>query len=388
MTMVSVGEFLFPNPVGMPLPVNTTYALSALTFDSTADKIAFIFEAREAMTLTDISWRTGTVTTGSTVEVRVETVSNGRPSGTLWNSPTNTTNATVSVADTDDNVWKTATLTASASIAAGDLVAIIFVHSSGSPNMQLVNHLPYTMVFGSVFPVLIQDTGGGTYAHQYGAPIMILENSGTPLYVPGLLPFYSATLQSFDSADAPDEYAMRIVPAAKMRSVGAAIGMANNVANGQFKVFLWDNSGATNTESNALAVADLDTDLLSASQEGGWFVYWSSPVTLSAGTTYNLGVRSQSATGNNTGIIIFNISGTGLPTDALKATPCGDGCYLRTRTWSAIDPGTVGAWSDDTTKQPAFRLLIDQIDDGNGSGGGGGTVFVPQQPGMTGVVMS
>lgn len=386
MTMVTTPQFDWPG--GPPAAhVNNSFALTNLLFDSTSDRLAFIFQARESLTITDVNFLTGTVTAGSDVDVRIETVdSSWRPSGSLW--ATNT-NAVVTIANADDNRWKLATLTASASIAATDFVAIVLVHSSGSPNGNYwvgsnTGHLAQPQ-----FPITLQDTGSGTYAPNPVMPCIILESSGTPIYTPGALPFNGFTLQGFDNADSPDEYALRFVAPAKMRTSGCRLGLSNLASAAEFKVFLWANDGASDTESSALASITVGGPLaFSTAQKGMFDLYWPSPVTLTAGATYHLGVRAQTATANGVGVIIANMGGTGIPTDFIKASPYGEEQYLRTRTWSAIDPGTVGAWTTDTAKVPIFKLFIDQIDDGNGAGGGGGTVFVPQQPGMAGMVMT
>jgi hypothetical protein len=357
---------------------NSSFSMGTLTFDGANDRIGVGFQASSAMTVTGVKWLTGTVTVGSTVNVRIETSSNGRPSGTLW--ATNTSAAVV-IANGDDTVWKTATLTASATIAAGDQVWVVFTHNTGSPNMVLLAYM--STLPPRVFPMLVQDTGTGTYAGISGTPAMILLSSGASVRVPGLMPYSSATLSAYDSADSPDEYACSFIPPMKSRCVGALLGLMNIAAGADFKVFLWDNSGATNTESNALASASFDGDIPPATTTDGlWEVYWSSPVTLDAGSTYHVGVRAQTATANGVTVLVWNMAATGIPADAIDASPAGPDCVLKTRAWSAIDPGTVGAWTTDATKQPAFRLLLDQVDDGTGTGGGGGLLMANKRANM------
>lgn len=376
MTMVDIGHNMYPVAKYLPQNLNNAYGNNAATFDSSTDKLAFLFIAHTSFTLTDISFLTGTVTTGGTVEVRVETVNNGRPSGTLWNSPTNTTNGTVAIANTDDNTWKSVTLTASASISVGDKVAIVVVHSSGTHNGSYWTGLANAKV-SPVFPCWLHDTGAGSWTHISSSPYLILENSGTPIYIPGALPFSSVSNTGFDSADSPDEYALQFVPPAKMRCIGAAVSLGNISAGADFTVSLWANDGTTDADGTVLGSAVIDGDLApSTSTEGFWEVFWASPVTLTAGATYHIGVRADTATANGVGVLVFNLAGTGIPSGYISASPFGGNCYLKTRVWTAGDPGD---WTSDTTKIPNFRAIIDQVDDGTGAGSstpsGAGHVF-------------
>jgi hypothetical protein len=65
------GFFMVPSPWGMPS--------SGATFDyvtlSVSDKCAYVFRAPKSGTISKVGFRTGTVGTGGTVDVRLETVS-------------------------------------------------------------------------------------------------------------------------------------------------------------------------------------------------------------------------------------------------------------------------------------------------------------------------
>lgn len=361
MTMQTTPATWWPSPWQMPLNVQSfTGTLTSLTFDSATDILAWVGTAPQALTITDVCFLTGTVTTGCVVDVRIETVNaSGRPSNTLWST---NTNGSVTIASTDDNVWKTATLTSSASINAGDMFCIVVRFTSGT-NATFVGHGGAAGNIGTAFPLQLQDTGTGTYTILASMFCWIVKSSSTPVHIPGLVPFSAAVETAFNSGSASDEYAMKFVLPFKARVIGCAIGLANIAAGADFRVFLWDNSGASNTEANALASTPvIDGDIASSTTADGVCVFhFSSPVTLTAGSTYYLGVRAETA--NSLAIVSFPISGTP-PTSAINSSPCGSNIYLSTRAWSAINPGTVGAWTDTTTSLPAFRLIFDQADDG------------------------
>ena len=70
--------------------------------DANDEKVAFVVLLQKAGDISTVHFRTGTVTTGDDVLVRLETVdqTTGNPTGTLWGT---TTSATVTVADGDDD---------------------------------------------------------------------------------------------------------------------------------------------------------------------------------------------------------------------------------------------------------------------------------------------
>src|SRR3990172_8330277 len=119
----------------------------SLLLDAADEKAAFIFRAPKAGDITEVVFLTGTVTTGAIVDVRIETVSltNGDPTGTLWGT---TTNGAVVIANTDDNVFKTATLTLAATVAKGDLLSVVIVNPTVSPgNLNVVTSLDHSAGF-------------------------------------------------------------------------------------------------------------------------------------------------------------------------------------------------------------------------------------------------
>ena len=355
----------WPSPWAIPLSASSSaFTLTSLTFDSATDILAWVGTAPEALTITDVCFRTGSVTTGCVVDVRIETVTNGRPSGTLWATTTNGANT---IASTDDNVWKTATLTSSASITAGQEFAIVIRFTSGT-NATFTCQQAVGGNVGTCYPLQLQDTGAGSWTVLFSQFCWIVKSSGTPIHIPGLIPFGAANQTAYNSGSSPDEYALKMVFPFKARIIGAAVALSNIAAAADYRIFLWGTGGAADTESGALASTPvIDGDSTgSATQDGMMVFHFSTPYTVTAGSTYYLGVRAETA--NSLAINSWNIDGTP-PTSAINASPMGANCYLSTRAWSAINPGTVGAWTDDTTKVPPFRLIFDQADDGASTGG-------------------
>jgi hypothetical protein len=361
MALVNAGPLFLPALQLPGGPLASGLAVGSVAFDSATDRVAWVGRAPVTDSLTTVYFRTVTVTTGCTLDVRIETVTNGRPSGTLFGT---NTNVSVVVDNADDNVWKTATLTAAASLSKGDEFAIVMVVSSGTPNMNFAappgNLTTYAIL--AHYPLTLQDTGAGTWATQ-GAGWEWIVDFSTAGVVPlvGLNPTSGAgTITAYNSGTSPDERALRFQAQFDCRVSGMRVAMFNIAAGGDFTYSLWDATGDADVE--ALAQASIDGDFaLATTQDGYVDLLFDVPVTLSAGSTYYAGVRADTA--NSISIAEFSNSTV---TDAMLGFFGVDASmYLSTRTWTA---GAAGAWSDTTTTLPLIYLIIDQLD--NGAGGG------------------
>lgn len=368
MALVDTGLMFWPTPQLPGGAISNNLGVSILTFDSAADRLAWVGRSPYADSLTTIYLGTRTVTTGCTINVRIETVTNGRPSGTLWATDTS---VSVVVADTDDNNVKTATLTAAASLSAGSEFAIVITVASGTPNFQFAG-TPGALLgsWGSHYPLCLQDTGTGTWVGaSFGSGLAWIAQFASRGIVQ-LANLHSAAVStpitSYNSGTTPDERALRFQVPFKCRVIGIRACMFNIAAGADMTFSLWDATG--DADGEALGQATLDGDFaLTTTQDGHVDLYFS-PVTLDIGTTYYAGVRADTA----------NSIGLGELSNALVSNALtglfgvNAQSYLSTRTWTA---GAAGAWSDTTTTMPLIYLIIDQLDDG--AGGGGGLAAVP-----------
>lgn len=361
MTLQASGISHFPTLQMQGGPLSQGLAATTYTYDSATDRVAWVGSSPVTDSLASVHFRLGNVVTGCTVDVRIETLTNGRPSGTLW--ATNT-NASVVINDTDDNGWKTATLTAAASFTRGDKFAIVIVVSSGTPNLVLngcMGTVSTALVFAH-WPLTLQDTGAGTWASAANGFAWIADfTTNGPTALVGLTPVQAGTVTAYNSGTSPDERAMRFQLPFKTRVLGMRVAMFNIAAGADFTFSLWDTTGTT--DAGALAQATQDGDFaLSTTQDGFVDLFFASPPTLSAATTYYAGVRADTA--NNIGLGEMSNSAI---TNALRALPgVSAQVYLSTRVWTA---GTAGAWTDTTTTFPMIHLIIDQLDDGAGGAG-------------------
>ena len=366
MTLVATGsELIWPISLIQGTPAAIALGGSGCTLDSTSDAIAWVGKAWFTDSIKTVNFRTGTVTTGATVDVRIETVTGGRPSGTLWATDTN---IGVVIADGDDNVWKSGALTAAASISQGDEFAIVIASSAGTPNMVLTGITGNAGDWKDHYPLLLQNATGayGTpTAEQHFNWIIELTTAGVVPF-PSTLPLSpGGTITAFNSGTSPDERALRFQVPFKCRCRGIRAIMFNIAAGADFTFSLWDASGDTDAEALAQAAEDGDF-ALSTSVDGAVKLYFDTAVTLEKDTTYYAGVRADTANS----ISLGEMTATASVTNSVRAFPIPNSgnVYLATRTWTA---GTAGAWTETaTTTLPLISLIIDQVDDGTGAGGG------------------
>lgn len=360
MSLASMGMVFWPTPVsvgGQMAGGSTTWGFNVLTFDSGTDRIAYVGKSPVTDSLAKLYFRTATVATGSTVEIRIESVTNGRPSGTLIAA---NTNVTVVIANSDDNVLKTATLTAAASLTVGQDFAIVIVNSSGTPNLQILTTNLALVNHGGEFPLILQDTGAGTYAstgnNQSLCWVVEFTTAGV-VWMPALSPMDGTGLTAFNSGTTPNERALKFVPPMACRVIGVRVALFNLAAAADFTYSLWPASSTT--DADVLAQGTCDGDNTYSTTADGFFDLFFAPVSLTAGSTYYLGIRADTA--NSLALGDFSNSGV---TNGLRAFGIPASVNLATRTWTA---GSAGVWSPTTTQLPAISLIIDQL--GTDAGG-------------------
>lgn len=379
MTMVACGISEWPRPLMGNFNASTGGAGTTYTLDSTTDALAWVGKPGIAGDLAILYFRTGTIPAGGgdTVDVRIETVANGRPTGTLWAA---NTNVTVAIADTDDQLWKTATLTAPATLTLTSEIAIVIISSAGTPAIVLLGATGFFSGGGlGQYPVLLQNATGAYAVVSSGPPFEWIASFTTIgiKYLPGLTPVDGAlTLTAFNSGSTPNARALRFRVPYKCRCVGARVFIGNIAAAGDFTVSLFDAVGVT--DAAALGQATIDGDFPAATTSDGYVDVMFDEVdadnVLTINTTYYIELRPDST--NSVTLFEVPTAGTGQPAGSLAALPSGSTeLFLATRTWAA---GTAGVWSTTTTTQPIIALLIDQLDDGAGGGG------LLTHPGMVG----
>jgi hypothetical protein len=347
MTLVSTGSVIaWPGHCISPNGGSTS---TEATLDASGEYTGLAFQAREDMVVSHVGFRCGTATGSPTLELRMETIdpATGLPSGTLWNTNTNVTTGTLS-----SNTDVVAALTASATINRGQSAFLKVLYASGtSVNVMRSNAVSGTSGGASAFPYRVINTGTPTKSAVTAsqAALYALGSGATSFYyVPGTIPANAVTHSTFNNTSSAKR-GLRFTPPFKCRCVGIRYFQATSV--GDFNAILMSDAGSELSSSSTA----IEGDVNAASSAAATDIYFDNPVTLDAGTAYRAVIEPSSATN-------CNVSFYTLPSaDYRSAKPGGSAAMYTT---------FAGSWTDSTTEVPLMDILIDQIDDGAGSGGG------------------
>ena len=309
-------------------------------------KVGIVFHAPKTGVIDRIRFRTATVSGTSSLDVRLETVASGRPSGTLWGT---TTNASQSVAASTN--YET-TLTASATVNQGDLIALVFAYSAGT-TIQVVTASAAGLL-AEQFPALYQDTGSG-YAVLASrvANFALRYNDGSYATGPGC---YWATVAAASSTYSSGEQGIRFRLPYTAR-VGGLWHTYDPDTALTFNLY----ADSTSPGGTTLATRTQQANEFEAAAAQIALCKFTSSVTLPANTWYRL-VASVSAASTSFRYI-------DVPAAAeLAATVAGADFY------QTVSAGA--SWTDTTTRQPQMGLVIDGLDDGAGGGSSGGVALI------------
>lgn len=316
-------------------------SLQDMLIDASTEKAAGVFMAPKTGTISKVGFLTKTVTTGVTVDVRLETVSlvNGDPTGTLLGTNSNGTQV---ILDADDDTWFTTTLTTGVAVTKGDLLAVV-IANAGAGNMNIANasidrpsNFPYTDLFTAAWvkdvdiPVFSLEYDDGSYAHS-----------------PGVWPISAKPGTSFNTSSSPDERGLIFQMPFPFRVTGcwhhADIDAAADLV-------LYDSDGTT-----ALETVSLDKDVRIGTSPRIFFLLFSGEQSLSANTNYRLVLKPTTTT---------NIRSEAFDVDAAAIMDAFEGGQKFHHT----ERTDAGAWTETTTRRPFMGLIIDGFDDATGGG--------------------
>ena len=322
-----------------------TLALQAMsTLDGAGEYDAFIFVAPEDMTISHVGVHVRTATGSPTMDVRIETVAaDGMPSGTLWATNTNLVTGALSTG------WAVHALTAAATVTKGQMVCMKIAYASGTT--LIINSMGSGLFPGRALPYRVANTGTPAKASAGNAPCIVLGSGATTFYyIPFLTPALSIGGSTFNNSASIKRGARFRLPF-KCRVIG--LKNYDGAALGDLNVMILSDAGAELSSSST----SFDGDHTSGGNVPKEY-YFDNPVTLDANTWYRAAIEPTSAT---------NVSVSAIVTAAaayLAAAPGGPD-YFYTSFIAA-------AWVDTATETyPLIDLIIDQLDDGVGAGGGG-----------------
>lgn len=329
------------------------------TLDAASEGGANMCAAPVSGNIAAIWWCTRTVTTGSTMEGRIETLSGGLPSGTLWGT---NTNGTLVVANGDDNAILRIPLTANAAVLAGDQLAVIVRQPAASfGTLQIAQGTASDN--NTRFPYGAANTSGSYAAFSSSLPnMMALEyDSGTIYGIDGVHPPATAvTSTSLSTSTTPDVIGARFQFATEVSVAGAWIWMD---LDGDCNVRLVDTAYHQANATGILATCSMLAANRNATTPGVYLASFPS-VSLSAATNYRLIVEPSSGTS----LIFYDF--TTISAALMNAWGGGADFHLTT----AKDPTGNGSWTNfnsGTFRQPYIGLVLDGIGDTVNVPGGG-----------------
>lgn len=312
---------------------------SGLLIDASGETASFVLAAPKTGNIHKIHFRTTTVSSSGTLDVRVETVdtTTGTPSGTLIGTNTNGTQTGLA-----SNTWYSPALTADAAVTQGQIIAISIVQSTGNLSIASLSNpqqrFPYSALFASA-----------AWTKNLTPPCLALEyDDGTTPPITGCFPYSAVTSTTFNSGSTPDERGNKITLNATMRTSGFWFWADCDTQDSE--VSLYDSTGTL------IERLSFDKDVQNSSTVGFYSFPWTAKHTLTAGT-YRLTLRATSTT--NITLIDVDVNSSGLMTAMdggtdIIFTQCTDG----------------GAFTDTNTKRAMIGLLIDGIDVPSGGSGG------------------
>ena len=359
MALTDIGADLrLPCYSDAPISNNST------TLDADGEKAAYILQTKAALTLRKVGFYVSAwtqCTNGLTVRVETVDAATGDPSGTLWNSPTNTTYQDIAVGAVG---YYEVTLAADAVIAAGTVFAIVIQFKTFATGNSLAVQLSATTGQSARFPYA-DAYAAAAWAKSAQTPLVYLEDSAAAVVrLPGVWPPHpsSSSSSAIGNDHSPDEYALlfRLPWAVRCSGFWASLDLDDDVT---MKLLSCPNQAdlTVQTGESTLATLTLDKDLRGALTAGGHEYFWTTPVELAANTWYRLSWAPTSAT----------------------HTTCYQRAVYAAAQMAALDFGVnmyecsrtdAGAWTLTPTRRPLFGLLVDQLD----LAAGGGGLLVPE----------
>jgi len=370
MTMVSLGGHQY---IPHPDASRSTTAIGMrgdMVLDTSDERGAVIVRMTRAGTIKKVGYLVGA--TAGTPDVYLElqgvVATSGLPDGTIIAAGASSTEVNPTA-----NTWKWTALTTPLTVTQGQMVAFVFSLSSfaGGDSATLgvttsrkanTTGVPY----GAVYP-----TGGGPWAKgigglSYPPNLGIIWSDDLCYHIPELTAWSSVVSQSIDNATNPDRIGNRFKVNFKCRITGFWQYTSHS---GDYDLIFYDTDGTTIIETISPAF-DKDNNGSTTDVRAHMLA---TPYTPVVGSYYRFVHAPSSTTNNNVTSITVVDDGS---TVAMGSEPYGINFH---HTQCNGVPTAEGDWVNTLTQRCLGGLIIDQLDDGAGAGGG-----LLTHPGMSG----
>ena len=329
---------------------------SSTTLNDADDKTGFLISIPRSGTLNKIWFRTATVTTGDTIRVSFQDLAaTGYPDGTADQY------RLVTIASVDDSTWfTTGSITSDGSdsgtkrtVTAGQTLGIVFdyaTYTAGNMTIALGRNHTNSYSFIGTNGAINYETSWA--ASTISSMCIALEYTDGVFYTPGCMPAVGTSF-GVSSSTSPDEYAN--IFSLPYPTTIWGLGITCNVLSLRpFDVVLYSSDGSTVLATGSFGSMANNAGPVVAP------IPFTTPYTLSAGTSYYASFRPSGTTSNN---IYKN---TFPSTVVMGATPFGSSCYGASRT-------DAGAW----TTTPLVQYSIFPIFTGFEDSAGGSVTAYP-----------
>lgn len=327
---LSTGYLMFPTPWGA-VRSNTRVSTNP---NASGEEVGFIFQAPKSGIITDIYFGISAITTAGSLDVRIETVLNGQPTGTLWGT---NTNAVQTITTTGYYLTK---LTAGAVVNRGDFLAIVIEWVSG--DHEIIRHITSSgaMWNGTMLPYGFSTEFGKSNVPLINVGILYSDNTTAPC---GVLCANLSNLDittDFHLHSSPDERGNVFRFPFPVSVAGVWFCGTNG---GDFQLILYDDANSI----LASITQDKDHDL------GAFDIHYqlfASSVTLQTNRQYRLIAKPTTST--TIGLTEVTVDHAVL----MQHYDGGSDVVLTTRTDG-------GAWTETPTARGMVGFLIDGMED-------------------------
>ena len=323
------------------LATTTTGAVASAALVASG-RIGFIFQAPQTGEIDRVLWRSGAAVGSPTVDVRLETVGTGSPSGTLFGTNTNVVTGTVA-----SNTDYESTLTAGATVTPDNFLSLVFAYNSGTSIQIALATLVTSMQLN-----LPQISTAGTYSLISGrlpyAALRYSDGTYCPIAAGGVAYGIGSAISAYTSGERGVRF--RLPYTARVSGFWASFD-----PDADFTVNLYADAtapGGTAIRSLAIAANRFIQKNAVVSQFN-----FSSSVTLAADTWYRLVGAPSGSPG-----IRYNVNT--IPSASYAAA-------VATDHHETVSSGS--SWVNTDTVLPQIGVVIDGLD--NGVGGGGGLIL-------------
>lgn len=342
----------FGRSVPMNPDIGTTTgspSLAAITLDAAEEKIAFIVRPIGTQTLRKVGFVTGTVITGNTIDVRIESVEPlgvspyVRPTGNLYCT---NSSATVTINSVDDSKYKETDNLVSDCDVSNSTIAVVFARR-GSFN-GIINYYSLSRYDNTV---VMSSTSASGYAVISGSPNMELySDSGAIIDIKQTVCISTVSASSISVASNPNTIGNKITfpYAHTIDGVYAQIAASQDV-----DIKLIDSDGGT-----VLETIEISTSLYRSGVKT--FFALSTTYTFDANESYRIVIQAKKSTTLNVHRIFYENS-------TLKNNQVVFGAYIDSTI--AQNPVNEGSWTQNSLGVALIYPSILSIDTGASGGG-------------------